>query len=143
MRMRLPRPMRAAAILFAASAAATAAPTPGTAPAPEKPPEVCPAIDPPASPASAARLHVFVDPATGRVREPTADELRAYAERRRAARAAAPPPVFEVVTYPDGMVAVDLGDAFLFDVRISRQPDGSRRLECVPRSAAPAPTPER
>jgi hypothetical protein len=135
--------MRAAALFLAASAAAAAAPAPGNPPAPEKPPQVCPAIDPPAVPAYAARLHVFVDPATGRVREPTADELRAYAERRRAARAAARPPVFEVVTYPDGMVAVDLGDAFLFDVRISRQPDGSRRLECVPHSAAPAPAPEK
>jgi len=134
MRMRLPIPMRAAAFLFAAAAAAVAAPAP---------PEVCPAIDPPAVPAYPARLHVFVDPATGRLREPTADELRAYAERRRAARAGAPPPVFEVVTYPDGMVAVDLGDAFLFDVRIARQPDGTHRLECVPRSAAPAPAPER
>jgi hypothetical protein len=139
MRMRLPRSMRAAALLFAAAAAAAA----GSPPAAEKPAEVCPAIDPPTAPAHAARLHVFVDPATGRVREPTADELRAYAERRRAARAAAPAPVFEVVTYPDGMVAVDLGDAFLFDVRLSRQPDGSRRLECVPRSAVPAPAPER
>jgi hypothetical protein len=110
---------------------------------PEAAAAVCPAIDPPAASAGAARMRVFVDPATGRVREPTDEELRAYAERRRAARAAAPPPVFEVVTYPDGMVAVDLGDAFLFDVRLSRQPDGTRRLECVPRSAAPGAAPEK
>jgi len=124
-------------VLALLAAAGPAAPAEGAAAS------ACPAIDPPAAAAGAVHMRVFVDPATGRVREPTDDELRAYAERRRAARAAAPPPVFEVVTYPDGMVAVDLGDAFLFDVRIARQPDGGRRLECVPHSASPAPAPEK
>ena len=132
--MNRPPPVASAAALTLLLAAAGV-------PAQERPPAVCPSIDVPAPIFPGVR--VFVDPATGRVREPTSEELRAYAERRRAARAAAPPPVFEVVTYPDGMVSVDLGDAFLFDVRIARQPDGSQRLECVPRSAARAPAPEK
>lgn len=96
----------------------------------EKRAEVCPAID---VPAPVSRLRVFVDPATGRLREPTADELRQLAEARLAARATAPRS-FEVVTHPDGMKSVDLGDAFLFDVRLERLPDGTTKLECVPRA---------
>ena len=102
--------------------------------APESP--VCPAIDAPA-PVSAG-VRAFVDPTTGKLREPTADELRRIAEERLARRAAAPR-TFEVVTHPDGMKTVDLGDAFLFDVRATTDPDGTLRLVCVPRSpAAPA-----
>ena len=118
------RPVGLHALLLILSAAVAAAQ--------ENPPEVCPAIDVPAP--AAARVRVFVDSATGRRREPTADELRRLAEERLATKRAAPPPVFEVITYSDGMTSVDLGDAFLFDVRIARQPDGSTRLECLPHS---------
>jgi hypothetical protein len=104
---------------------------PCAAAAQEKRAEVCPAID---VPAPVSRLRVFVDPATGRLREPTADELRQLAEARLAARRATAPRAFEVVTHPDGMKSVDLGDAFLFDVRIERLPDGTTKLECVPRA---------
>ncbi len=96
----------------------------------------CPAIDSPAP--SAPRVRVFVDPATGQLREPTADELRRLSEERRAAREAAPPRVFVIVEHPDGMKSVDLGDAFLFDVRLETLPDGSPKITCVPRSGAPA-----
>jgi hypothetical protein len=96
----------------------------------------CPAIDP-AAPA-ASRVRAFVDPATGKLREPTADELRAIAEARLQARAAKAPTVFEVVSYPDGMKSVDLGEAFLFDVRIETLPDGSTKTTCVPHATPPA-----
>ena len=102
-------------------------------------PEVCPAIDVPAPLRTAPRVRAFVDPATGKLREPTADELRALAEARLKARAAQPPPVFEVITYPDGMKVVDLGEAFLFDVRIETLPDGSTKTTCVPHATPPAP----
>jgi hypothetical protein len=105
----------------------------GARPVPEPKPE-CPAID---VPAPAAAVRAFVDPATGKLRPPTADELRQIAEERLKARRAAPARLFEVVTSPDGMQSVDLGDAFLFDVRLETQPDGSTRIECVPH-AAPA-----
>ncbi len=105
-------------------------------------PEICPAIDRPA-PAVGARVRAFVDPATGRLREPTADELRALAEKRLQSRRAAAPPVFEVVTHPDGMQSVALGDAFLFDVRMEAAPDGTTRLVCVPRAGRGDPLPEK
>ncbi len=100
-------------------------------------PEECPAIDVPAPVRTAPRVRAFVDPATGKLREPTADELRALAEARLKSRAAQAPRVFEVVTHPDGMVTVDLGDAFLMDVRIEKLPDGSVKTICVPH-ATPA-----
>jgi len=100
-------------------------------------PEDCPAIDVPAAVRPVARVRAFIDPATGKLREPTPDELRALAEARLKSRAAQPPPVFEVVTYPDGMKMVDLGEAFLFDVRVETLPDGSTKTTCVPH-AAPA-----
>ncbi len=105
----------------------------GARPAPDPKPE-CPAID---VPAPAGRVRVFVDPATGKLRPPTPDELRQIAEERLKARRTAPARRFEVITSPDGMQSVDLGDAFLFDVRLETRPDGSTRIECVPH-AAPA-----
>jgi hypothetical protein len=96
-----------------------------------------PAIDPAPAPA-APRVRVFVDPATGKLREPTVDELRELAEARWKSRAAQAPRVFEVVTHPDGMKSVDLGDAFLFDLRIEKLPDGSRKTSCVPHATPPA-----
>jgi hypothetical protein len=96
----------------------------------------CPAVDAPAP--AAPRVRAFVDPVTGALREPTADELRRLAEERRAAREAAPPRVFVIVEHPDGMKSVDLGDAFLFDVKLETLPDGSPKITCVPRSGAPA-----
>ena len=108
---------------------------PCAASAQEKRAAVCPAIN---APAPVSRIRVFVDPATGKPREPTADELRSLAEARMAARRAAAPRVFEVVTYSDGMKAVDLGDAFLFDLRVETLPDGKTNLACVPHAARAA-----
>jgi hypothetical protein len=64
------------------------------------------------------------------------------AEERLAARAAAPPRVFVVVEHPDGMKSVDLGDAFLFDVKIEAAEDGASRIVCVPPSGLPANPPQ-
>ena len=101
----------------------------------------CPAIDPPAA-VSAPRVRAFIDPATGRLRPPTADELRRIAEERLATRAGAPPPVFVVVEHPDGMKSVDLGDAFLFDVKVETRENGTSRIVCVPPSGHPANPPQ-
>lgn len=90
----------------------------------------CPAIDAPAPPLP--RVRAFIDPVTGQLREPTADELRSLAEERLARRAAAPARVFVVVEHPDGMKSVDLGDAFLFDVKVETGEDGASRIVCVP-----------
>ena len=101
---------------------------------------VCPAIDPPAPssvPPASAGLRASVDPETGRVRPPTAEERAVFAERRRAARAEAMQNV-RVVVHPDGMRTANVGDAFLFDVVVVKKPDGTVGYECVPRSRAKA-----
>ena len=102
-----------------------------------EPPPRCPAIDIPAPMPAAPRVRAFVDPATGRLREPMAEELRQLAEERLNSRAATPR-VFEIVTHPDGMKSVDLGDAFLFDIRVETLPDGSTRTVCVPHASRSA-----
>jgi hypothetical protein len=122
-------PVRALLAAFLA-----AAPPPTAAPA--APAAACPAIDAPARPAP--RVRAFIDPATGRLREPTPDELRRLAEERRAAMTAAGPRVFVIVEHPDGMKSVDLGDAFLFDVKLETGPDGSSRVVCIPPAGAAA-----
>ena len=66
-----------------------------------------------------------------------AEELRQLAEERLNSRAATPR-VFEIVTHPDGMKSVDLGDAFLFDIRVETLPDGSTRTVCVPHASRSA-----
>ncbi|HSB37006.1 MAG TPA: hypothetical protein VLH41_09010 [Thermoanaerobaculia bacterium] len=118
----------------AAALALTIATVRGEGPPP--PPEHCPAIDPPAPAASGTGLRAFRDPATGKLRPPTADELA----RVREARALAPKQtqVFSTTVLPDGTTSVDLGDAFLFDVVATRGADGATRVECVPRARSRA-----
>ena len=125
-----------ARVLLAAFLAA--APSGSARPPAEAPP--CPAIDAPAPPLP--RVRAFIDPATGQLREPTADELRRLAEERLARRAAASARVFVVVEHPDGMKSVDLGDAFLFDVKVETGEDGASRIVCVPPAGAPANPPK-
>ncbi len=108
-------------------------------------PAQCPAIDNPAPPAAAAsaRIRAFIDPATGKLRAPTAEELRQIAEDRLRAKASAAPRVFDVVVYPDGTKWVDLQEAFLFDLVMEIRPDGSTGLRCVPRAVRPTAAPEK
>ena len=109
----------------------------------DAPNSTCPAIDPPAA-AAAHPLRVFRDPATGKLRAPTREELeqlrQTQALQPKAAR------VFTTVVRPDGTKVVDLGDAFLFSVIAKRKPDGSTQFECVPSrgetAAVPSDCPE-
>jgi hypothetical protein len=98
----------------------------------------CPAIDT-VSVAARQRLQVYVDPATGRFRAPTPEELRKGAEKRREAKAAALAEL-SVKTHPDGMKSVDLRRAFMMDVVVDRLPDGTVQMRCVPdpRQGSPA-----
>jgi len=101
-------------------------------------PVVCPAIDHPAAVASPAPgIRAAIDPATGALRPPTAEERTAASARKRAARAETMRNL-EVVVHPNGMKTVDLGDAFLFDVVVETAPDGTIGYRCVP-GAAQAP----
>ena len=109
----------------------------------DAPTSTCPAIDPPAA-APARPLRVFRDPATGKLRPPTREELDRLRERQALAPKAAR--VLTTVVRPDGTKVVDLGDAFLFSVIAKRQPDGSTQFECVPSrgnaAAVPSDCPE-
>lgn len=87
-----------------------------------------------ASPPTAG-WRAFVDPRTGKLREPTPEE--ALELSRRSARKLRAPITFHVVEHPDGMKSVDLQDAFTMDVVARRNPDGSVSYECQPRGAAP------
>jgi hypothetical protein len=100
--------------------------------------ETCPAIDTPStgnrqSSIGNHQFRAFIDPATGKLRPPTAEELRQLAEERRRSRSEAAP-IFEIVVHPDGTKSVDLQDAFLFDLVAERLPDGSMRFRCLPRA---------
>jgi hypothetical protein len=90
----------------------------------------CPARDT-VSVAAGPHLQVYVDPATGRFRAPTPEEVRKAAEKRREAKAAALAEL-SVKTHPDGMKSVDLRRAFMMDVVVDRLPDGTVKMRCVP-----------
>lgn len=95
---------------------------------------VCPAIDAPAP--AAPRVRVFIDPATGKRRAPTAAELRQIAEERlQTRRAKVATLVLE--THAGGMKSVDLGDAFLMEVVLEEGSDGAARARCLPAAGQP------
>ena len=98
-------------------------------PGPDAPP-ACPAIDPPSAPAGGVRA--FIDPATGKLRPPTAAQKRQIVRpaRDRASR------TYEVVVRPDGSRLVELDDTFLMSVVATTGADGTVRYRCVSGSAA-------
>jgi hypothetical protein len=118
---------RFAPILLAAASLSSAALAGGP------PPETCPAIDDPTLP-GAQSVRAFRDPATGRLRPPTAEELRRTSQQGQIRERAARVPV--IVTRADGTKVADLGGEFLMQVVVEKQPDGSTRLRCVPPAAA-------
>jgi hypothetical protein len=88
-------------------------------------PKACPAIDPPAVPV-AAGIRAFIDPVTGKLRPAKPEEKRkiAAAGRDRSAR------TYELVILPDGTRVVELDDAFLMSVVVTKQPDGKLSYRC-------------
>jgi len=121
-----PAILRITLTVLAAFAAAAAPAVPG----PEAPP-ACPAIDSPAAPAAGVRA--FIDPATGKLRPPSAEEKRQLVStaRGRSSR------TYEVVVRPDGTRLVELDDAFSMSVVATTGPDGALRYRCVTRRTAP------
>jgi hypothetical protein len=113
------------AFLAACAAAASARPGPAA-------PGTCPAIDPPAAAVSAG-VRAFVDPATGKLRPPTAEERRQLAGAvDRSAR------TYEVVVRPDGTRLVELDDAFFMSVVATKRTDGTLKFRCLTQRPAPA-----
>ena len=98
--------------------------------------------------AGQAGMRAFVDPATGQLREPTAEEAATL--NRFLVRAFALPTGPEVVQYPNGMLSAQLGEEYMNDVIVRKNPDGTLSWVCVPRplsetvlkTAAPPKSPE-
>jgi len=89
----------------------------------------------PAEAAGQAGMKAYIDPATGKLREPTAEDAAAAAAaaaKSRQAQAARPEPV--VVQHSSGMVSAELGEEYMEDVVVRKNADGTLAFQCVPRS---------
>jgi len=89
----------------------------------------------PAETAGQAGMKAYIDPATGKLREPTAEDAAAAAAaaaKSRQAQAARPEPV--VVQHASGMVSAELGEEYMEDVVVRKNADGTLAFQCVPRS---------
>ena len=89
----------------------------------------------PAETAGQAGMKAYIDPATGKLREPTAEDAAAAAAaaaKSRQAQAARPEPV--VVQHSSGMVSAELGEEYMEDVVVRKNADGTLAFQCVPRS---------
>jgi hypothetical protein len=115
-----------AGVISIAAAAALAVPV-STAP------DACPPIDTPSEVAPAspseAGIRVFIDPATGRIRQPTLAERRRIAASSKAARDRSGR-TYEVRTRPDGARIVKLDETFLMSVVATMNPDGTVSYAC-------------
>jgi len=92
-------------------------------------------------------LRAFRDPETGQLRAPTAEEAAALT--RLLASALAIPGTSPVVQHANGMLSVQLGEEYMNDVVVRRNPDGTLAWVCVPHpqsggvlQAPPAKSPE-
>lgn len=84
---------------------------------------------------SAESMQVFVDPATGRLRQPTPEEARQLAEQlrpwlRRDIEE------LEVVRHPSGMLSVDLKGRFQSVAFATVEPTGKLAFQCLDHPAA-------
>ena len=98
----------------------------------------CPAIDPPPAAIAAGGLRVFRDPVTGQIRQPTPAEAARIAASEPAPESQ---PVFEIRVHPDGMQSVDLHGALAAKLVITRAPDGTATVTCLPPGASPSAPP--
>ena len=80
--------------------------------------------------AGEAGMRAYIDPATGQLREPTAEEVAALGRRGLRASALSTKPV---VQHADGMLSVELGEEYMTEVVVRRNADGSLAMACVPR----------
>ena len=99
----------------------------------EKPAAEKPAATAPAETSGQAGLKAFIDPATGQLREPTPEEAAAASRTSRFARAAVTSEP-KAVVHPNGTMSVELGEEYMNDVIVRKNPDGTLSTTCVPRS---------
>ena len=100
-----------------------------------KPEAAKPPAETPAETAGQAGMKAYIDPATGKLREPTAEDAAAAAAaaaKSRQAQAARPEPV--VIQHASGMVSAELGEEYMEDVVVRKNADGTLAFQCVPRS---------
>ncbi len=124
----------AAVVLFLAGSLAFAEQPPRPPDAKEGPPAATKAAPAPAAPASRAAggFVVFVDPVTGKIRQPDAAEIGALtAPPPGAAAPAAVEPPLEMRYGPGGAVGVVLDSRFESFVVVTKQPDGTLATSCV------------
>jgi hypothetical protein len=112
-------------------AKAAAPPQQPAAPAPAQNVPATPALAPAAEPAGQDGMRAFIDPATGQLRQPTPEEAAAL--HRFVLRALTIPTTAQVVSYPNGMLSALLGDEYMNDVVVRKNPDGTLSWVCVPR----------
>lgn len=104
----------------------------------ENAPAICPAID---DPGSLPAMRAFVDPETGLLRKPTAEDWAALRSaeasrfERRAVRGAA---ASSTLTLPRGGVAEVAGPDALTEISLQVGSDGTRTLSCSQSGHAPA-----
>ena len=128
--------------MLIAAAAVMARPGAAQEPADRLASQECPAQDAVVLPALQSGMRAAVDPQTGELRPPTADEARRLTEARAAAFTSALEQL-EMVQHEDGTVSVDLKGLFLQDVVVRKNPDGSLSLKCVPHDTKPGPLEEK
>ena len=80
-------------------------------------------------------MQAFVDPSTGRLRQPTADEARQLAEQVRSLLRQDIDDL-EVVRHPNGMLSVDLKDRFHSVAFATVDQTGQLALQCLDHPAA-------
>jgi hypothetical protein len=115
-----------------ASGKTAAPPEQPAAPASAQNAPATPAQVPAAEAADQAGMRAFIDPATGQLREPTPEEAAALT--RFMVRALAMPTAPQVVRHPNGMLSAQLGEEYMNDVVVRKNPDGTLSWVCVPRS---------
>jgi hypothetical protein len=76
-------------------------------------------------------LQAHVDASTGQLRQPTAAEVKAFADAVRKAYAARVATSAQVTHYADGSTSATLGPESLNVWVVTKQPDGSLRQVCV------------
>jgi hypothetical protein len=89
----------------------------------------------PADVAGEAGMKAYIDPATGKLRQPTAADLKAAAAakgKQREALQAAPAP--KVVQHANGMLSAQLGEEYMEDVAVRKNADGTLSFQCAPHS---------
>ncbi len=90
---------------------------------------------PPAELAGEAGMKAYIDPATGKLREPTSEDAAAAAKAKgREALKAAPEPT--VVQHANGMLSAQLGEEYMQDVVVRKGADGTLVFQCTARSQA-------